>query len=261
MKLRTLFYIKLSTFALVLVHIFIVSVVYFLIAVFGIFLFLLAVIGLLSLVRCRLFLTYADKPAVTLKIGWLKQPLLPWDGVKLPFARKSKKSDKKKKVSASKSKTKTASSVEKKPETIPTDPREIINMVSDIATPFLSGLMGYLRTDIRTLRLEFHGKDAAQTAIMYSGVMQSVAYLIQLFASRGKVKFESYDSVQVIPIFNSTEEKIRGKAEIQVIFTLRIWQLTLLGVRALLKYLKYRNKGKSTKSKSTAVAQERTAES
>ena len=261
MKLRTLFYIKLSTFALVLVHIFIVSVVYLLIATLGLILFVLAVIGLLSLVRCRLFLTYADKPAVTLKIGWLKQPLLPWDGVKLPFARKSKKSDKKKKVSASKSKTKTASSVEKKPETIPTDPREIINMVSDIATPFLSGLMGYLRTDIRTLRLEFHGKDAAQTAIMYSGVMQSVAYLIQLFASRGKVKFESYDSVQVIPIFNSTEEKIRGKAEIQVVFTLRIWQLTILGVRALLKYLKYRNKGKSIKNKSTAVAQERTAES
>jgi len=233
------------------------SVITLLLVVLGIILFFAVLLALLSLVRCRLFLAYKDKPTATLKIGWWKQPLFPWRGVKLPFVGKKKKQSKKQlakkaKKEAEKKAEKEAKALaaEQTAEEKSSDPREIIAIFKDLAGLFLTGLTGYLRTDIRAIKLEFHGKDAAQTAIIYGGVMQSIAYLMEFFEHRGfshrrrgTVRIKSRESIQITPVFHSTDEKIGAESEIDIVFTLRLWQIILIGLRTGLRFLKYRNKG------------------
>ena len=98
---------------------------------------------------------------------------------------------------------------------------ENISLIIDIVKVLLRRFFKHLRIDLARIHISIAGKDAAQTAILYGVVCQSVAYLVELLNRFKTVSTPDYSDISVTPDW--VGEKI--KIDVKISFSMRIGQL------------------------------------
>jgi len=136
-----------------------------------------------------------------------------------------KKTVPKKKVKTKKKKEKITTN-----ELFPNGISEIIELVSDLVKKFTS----HLRCEILTIRLTVGSKNAASTALTYSGITNSVEGLIELIDNLTDLRLKSPKDVFVNADFGSNE--ITG--DINIRFSIRIINILRSGGGFLKSYLR-----------------------
>lgn len=93
-----------------------------------------------------------------------------------------------------------------------------INTIIDIVKVLFKRFFKHLRVDMSRIRISIVGEDAAQTAIMYGVVCQSVSYLLELIQRIKTVSPPDLDDVSVIPDWVGEKTKV----DIKIAFSLRL---------------------------------------
>lgn len=97
------------------------------------------------------------------------------------------------------------------------------------------------RMDISRLHITVATKDPAQTAILYGAVAQTVAYTVELLETHIQLNSTYRPDIQVIPDFSQESCQI----DCYTSFSLRVYQILVLGTRAAWYFLKGKANKKS----------------
>ena len=113
------------------------------------------------------------------------------------------------------------------------DKLELVKRITAIALKLIERFAESLRTDVKALQIYVSAEDAADTALMYGAVSQAVAYLTELIENKTDVRYARNARTGVYSDFLS------GKpyAEADITFSMRLWQIISLAVRAVIMFL------------------------
>lgn len=113
------------------------------------------------------------------------------------------------------------------------DKLELVKRITAIALKLIERFAESLRTDVKVLQIYVSAEDAADTALMYGAVSQAVAYLTELIENKTDVRYARNARTGVYSDFLS------GKpyAEADITFSMRLWQIISLAVRAVIMFL------------------------
>ena len=207
----------------------------------AIILLILIILTLKLSVRVKL----RDDVSLILGIGIFKKKLLPskekevrLSDYKIDKFRKNKdkhsqKSQKKsKKKSATKALTSTEDSAAKeKPE------RDIMGLISkllEVVKVLFKRFGHHLRIKVKRVHIIVASEDAATTAVLYGAVCGAVQCLFEFLYNCMHLTLPKSEEMQVVPDF--TSEKI--KAEIDITFSFRLWQIFDILLRSAWTYIK-----------------------
>lgn len=215
--------------------------------------FLIAAIIITAILCLRLSVRVrtADELTLIAGIGFIRLRLLPQKEKRLKLKSyridryrkmlrkeelsEEKKNRKKQKKQAKKSE-KTAA--EKTDETeVKEEKRDIpalIAKLTRVAGVFISRFGKHLRIHLRKIKLTVATGDAAQTAILYGAVIGAVQNLYALLVSSGTLKTTPNSELMVETDFLSE----KPRAEIDITFSFRLWQLFDMALRSLIAYIK-----------------------
>lgn len=112
------------------------------------------------------------------------------------------------------------------------DKLELVKRITTIVLKLLERFANSLRTDIRALKIYVAADNAADTALMYGAVSQAVAYLAELIGSKTDVRYSRNARTGVFADFLSGN----SYAEADMTFSMRLWQLISLAVRAIIMF-------------------------
>ncbi len=175
---------------------------------------------LLLFIRLRVSLIYNGDVRVYLKILFLRIPLYPKKKrVRIrDFSYKNLKKRKKKPREVAKHEA----TPKKKPSFF-----ERFTTFTDIFTSLYERFLKYFRMDVRRLRITVATGDAAETAVLYGVVSQSLAYLLA-FLDRHTNFHPSYRAdIGVYADFIGQ----KSTADCDLTFSLRVYQLIHLGLK------------------------------
>lgn len=110
----------------------------------------------------------------------------------------------------------------------------LIKQLSHVAEVFLRRFGRHLRIEVRELVLIVAANDAAATAILYGAVIGAVQNLYALLTSAGTLQTRSSTVIAVEPDFTAG----KPSARIDLRFSLRLWQLIDIAIRALVAFIK-----------------------
>jgi len=193
---------------------------------------------LVAMIRLRIVVSWRGSFVVRLRVLFFRFTITPRKKKK-PKAVKKKKWKRKKKAIQAEQEESEAAPPEKKS---PGDVLELIGGIRELVSCILSKFFGYVKTEVRLFKLKFHAKDAAFTALMYGVVAQSVAYLFEFLDQRSGFRIRGKNRVQITPDFAPEEDKFGFDAEIEMIFSLRVWQTIGLAISTLRGFLRFRKK-------------------
>lgn len=101
---------------------------------------------------------------------------------------------------------------------------ENISLIIDVVKALLGSFFGHLRIDLSRIHISIAGEDAAQTAILYGVVCQSVAYLLEIMKKIKTVHPPDPADVSVTPDWIGEKSQI----DIKLSFSLRVWHVFAL---------------------------------
>ena len=97
----------------------------------------------------------------------------------------------------------------------------LVKVILDVVKILFSKLFGYIKTEIRSLKIAIGGKDPSQTALIYGGTMAGVTALLEFLDGHSELKIKSQDALAVIPDF-----PCHGfEADIDMTISFRVWQI------------------------------------
>lgn len=108
-----------------------------------------------------------------------------------------------------------------------------------------------IRWKIKRINVTVATGDAAETAITYGVVSQSLAYLLEFLDSFAKVKVARHGSVSVEPDFLAE----RSRAEVDICFSISIAAILSTGIALAYEYLANRSAFKGTPKQNNNVKQ------
>ncbi len=85
----------------------------------------------------------------------------------------------------------------------------------------------YFRIDVARIRLSVATGDAAQTAILYGVIAQSLAYVCEILHQHTNFHPKNRTAISISPDFVGE----KSHADCNVTFSLRVWQIAHLGLR------------------------------
>ena len=198
----------------------------------GILLFLTAVM----MIRAEAVISYADEFGLCLKIIGLKIRIFPKKpkkvrirnySVKRIEARRRKEAraaEKKAKKEAKKAQKKKAAKEKKeKPDIIRT-----LKIISSALSVAVKRFGKHLKIRIARLHIAVATGDAASTAILYGGIVQAVCYIASLLDASSTLRAPAKADVDVHADFLAESTK----ADVEIGFSLRLWQLLDVAFRA-----------------------------
>lgn len=209
---------------------------------------------LLLLLRAEVIISYAEEFGLTLKILGIPIVIVPKKKKKVRlsdytprkrrrYEEKQRKLKEKKAKRAAEKKAKKAAEKEKKKadrEAGRTKKKrsltETIEMIADLLKIAVGRFAKHLRIRIARLHIGVVGGDAAETAILYGAVSQSVAYLAAILDSAGTLKNPEKTDIDIHADYLASKMSI----DIEIGFSLRVWQLLDILFRTgfgLIKYL------------------------
>ncbi len=193
-----------------------------------IFIGILIFLFLLSLLSASLVLEYREDVSLTLSVLFFKYSLLP---AKKKKTRLLKKKEKQKKKQTSKE----SPQKEKAPKK---GILEKLDFLRELLTALLEKTLGHLRIRTARIRIRVATGDAASTAVLFGAVNGGVALLLETLDAFGKLKVTRRDKIEVIPDYLATETAV----DIRLLFSLRVWQILDILLKAFLAYIKIKNK-------------------
>lgn len=207
----------------------------------AIILLILIILTLKLSVRVKL----RDDVSLILGIGIFKKKLLPSKEKEVRLSdykidkfrkNKDKQSEKSKKKPKKKSDKKAAmnsdgASAKEKPE------RDIMGLISkllEVVKVFFKRFGHHLRINVKRVHIIVASEDAATTAVLYGAVCGAVQCLFEFLYNCMHLTLPKSEEMQVVPDF--TSEKI--KAEIDITFSFRLWQIFDILLRSAWTYIK-----------------------
>ena len=159
---------------------------------------------------------------------------------KLRSGKKKKPEKKKKKREESKEKPKE----EKKKRLSFSEIRELVGDVRVIAGKIISKLRSYLKVKIYSLVIVISSDDASKTAITYGAVSGATANLMALLEDNCRISYSRGSSAGVYCDYLTGS----CSAEIDIRFSIFVWQILALGLKALFGFIKIKNKTEVNKN-------------
>jgi len=141
----------------------------------------------------------------------------------------------------------------KLPPPEPSDEPPIVRVILPLVRGILDHFFGRIQFKILRMNITVGGSDAAQTALLYGAISQGAAYLLELISQKTKFRRARNTYVQIVPDF--LLDKI--KADVLIIFRLRLIDLISTGLKFLVRFLKEKASQKeslSSKNKSQKIS-------
>ena len=114
------------------------------------------------------------------------------------------------------------------------DISELLDTVLEIVKVFLERFGRYLHIKVKRLRIIVASTDAATTALLYGAVCGTVQCILELLDNTVALVVSKNEEIVVAPDFAST----KTKADVDITFSLRIWQMLDIAIRSLWAYIK-----------------------
>lgn len=181
---------------------------------------------LLLLTKVRVFVCYDDSLRIYAKFLFMKFKIV-------PAKEKKPKKRKKKKPAPSAPPSSETAVISKKEKPLVKKLWEMKTALVEIFKNFL----GKLHFKFLKLRINIACDNAAKTALVYAGVNQGVAYIIEFLRNISNVDVARNSDVLVNSDFISQKSEFEGKIELYI----RVAPLFLVGVHALKEYIKYQS--------------------
>ena len=206
----------------------------------GLFIFLGILILLLAIlfIRVGIIIDYhGENLILKLKILGIPIPLMPQEEKKRKIRLKdfSHKAMVKKQRAAAKAKEKKSEkkSKDKVQQKEKAPLTEVIPEISRLVKHLLEKFLGHLRIDITKIYISVGSDNAATTAIMFGIINQAAAALLDILSAITNVKKNRKSEISVVADF--TSDKI--KADINIGFSLLMWQLLSIAFGTLFRYV------------------------
>ena len=209
-------------------------------------LIIFAALFLIGMIKASVVIAYADEVRLYVRVLFIKINIMPkkepkpvrgMSKAKAEKIRKKleQKAEKKRQSAAQKKQAKE----EKKKSGKKKDPREIISivqMVSSLAVAVIGRFAKHLRINIARIKLVIASDDAANTAILYGAVCQSINIFMPILEDvKNFPKLKDAD-ISVDCDFGSTEPQI----DIKLGFSIRVWQVFDIAFGALIALIKHK---------------------
>lgn len=219
-----------------------------LIVILAILLFLI----LLLSIRIKITIEYNESLCIYARILYfIRIPITPTKEKKLKLsayrdkaiAKRDKAAQEKAVLKAEKKKNKKIQKAEKKkrrkahPEEAAQERTltENLSLIIDVVKVLFGRFFKHLRIDLSRIHISVCTDDAAQTAILYGVVSQSVSYLLALLKRFKTVSVPKFDDISVIP--NWVGE--RTEIDLKISFSMRIWHFFDIVFRTLGRAIKH----------------------
>lgn len=218
--------------------------------IFGVIVVLLS---MLMLIRLRLVIESDDNLILSLKVLWLTFHIFPSSkqmkkihlrDYEIKRVRKMKEKARKKqrklmlkaerKKSSQNFSEDSAETNEEKSDVI-----GIIKLVFAVLKDVQSTVIGYIGLDLERIYIVVSSEDAANTAILYGAVAQSVNFLLEFLRNMTGFRITGKEKdIAIVPDFGFGRTTVRLK----LIVHIRIWQLIVLAARGIWSFWKYHMK-------------------
>lgn len=205
-------------------------------------LLILLFIALLLFIRVKLQIDQSGgNLRLRLKVLGIPFTLSPKKEKKIKLRDYSYRSMQKKKRKAEKAKLKAEEKEEKASKK--TEKTSVTDKISGLF-PLVKTIVGrffrYLRVDVTKVHVNVATGDAASTAVLYGAVTQAVAALLDLTDKLPNVRTGYTPDVAVAADFLSE----KTSADVDISFSIVVWQVLATLIRALIGYIKKQNKNK-----------------
>ena len=206
--------------------------------------FVLLLFSLAALLPVSLSVRYCDEFSLAAKVGFITIRKLPAKKKKVKISDYSVKAIKKRRKKAAKAKAK---ALKKHPERDPGSPKtrkkkksiwDTLELIKELLSVIIPGIWGKLKIKTSKIVITVGSEDAAKTALLFSAVNSSVAGVLAYLDNSSKIK--GFDSSEISVRADFIAEKI--SADIDISFSLRIWQIIKILFDAALKYVKIKTK-------------------
>ena len=205
---------------------------------------IVALLTLLLFLKISLIIEYGEGALLTLKVLFVKVRLFPKKekkhrkrsmSAKKAAKIKDKLNRKKAKKREKKAEKKAKKSEGKKKKTTPSDIINTIGTVSIIVRELVSKFARYIRIKIVRIHVKIATGDAAQTAIAYGALTQSINVLFPLLEDVKNFSMPKNRDIDIYPDFISEDSEM----ELRLIFSLRIWQIVATALSILYRLAKH----------------------
>lgn len=116
-----------------------------------------------------------------------------------------------------------------------TDTVTLVKVILDIVKLLFSKLFGYIKTDVRSLKLALGANAADKTALMYGATMTGVTALLDFLDDHSDLKIKDESAIAIIPDFPG-----HGfEADIDITISFRVWQVFGMIFPPIVKAAKY----------------------
>ena len=119
---------------------------------------------------------------------------------------------------------------------------DTVSAITALVKKIVSKFFRHLRIDVAKIHISVGTPDAAKTAVLYGVVCQGVAYLCEILERITNVKKTKQTDISVVSDFVSG----KTKADIDISFSLVVWQALDILIGAALEFIK--NKATSNKN-------------
>lgn len=201
----------------------------------------------MAFIKASVTIAYSDELSLWIKVSFIKIKILPSSKKKAKMggmsAKQAEKIKRKLRAKIEKKRLqdeeKKRQKEEKKKSQEKKDIGEIISnvkMLSSIAVVVIRRFFGHLRIKVARIKIIVATGDAANTAVAYGAITQSLNILLPLLE---KVKnFESLDKTDISISSDFTAET--PTVDIQLTFSIRVWQLFNIAFAALARFIKHK---------------------
>ena len=207
----------------------------------------LVLIILLLFLKVRVCLAYENDLSVGIRVLLFNIPLSPAKKKKPKPRDYSVKKMRKRQAAlekkAAKKQAKKQAKEQKKAEEAENAPKkdkaaqikEILELIKLVLENVMSPFGRYLKIEILKMHIVIGTPDPAKTALVYGGVSQSVAYIIELLSNITNVDVKKKNSIRVAPDFFEG----RSEASINLTIGLRVWHALSLAIKFFMAYIKH----------------------
>ena len=197
---------------------------------------------LLLLLKVKINIVLDETFAVYAKVLFIKIKLFPPSKKKKKA--KPKKAKKEKKVKEKKKADVT--DVQEKVQ-IKLTIFDYIKIITDVVNVFFKKFAKHLHIKLAKIYVKVATDDAAQTAILYGAVSQSLAYLVETLDSVTNLDGLKRSYINVEPDFLSN----KFEAKINITFSIRIIGVLDMGLKSLFRFLKLYQRAKAIRAAKT----------
>lgn len=202
---------------------------------------LILLVGIILLLPVKIRVEYQNDLRLSASLLGLALWEVPKRKRKVNLARYSKEAIAKRKRRLQKKRARLAEKKQQKGQvgnTVPRQDKQQASLVDDLQfilkqlSTILSRGVKHVRVEIRRFLISVATEDAAQTAILFGAVNQAAMALLAFLDQVDKLEQTRHSQIRVIADFASQ----KSKADIQIILTLRLWQIWDILWRTSLQY-------------------------